>query len=205
MTSFHAHSASAAGVGEKDFLCDKSCLALCACDRHECRRLCCPLASLAINVSKRGKRRGVVEYNQGIREEQGGLHECDLVCSRMLSCGNHRCEQRRLPALRRSFFRLAYTYIILINPKLVCFCGRRVNEPPILCGTSIECITHVLAPLRHATTPVSLPLRYRSLPSVSPLNSGRAEKNAEYPLLSGDGLVQYRLRKVRIHWCFTST
>jgi len=125
MACFQVHSASAAGVEEKEILCDKPCMALRACGRHECRRLCCPLASLAINVSKKGKRRGIVEDNQGIGEEQGGLHECDLVCSKMLSCGNHRCEQRDHkgacpPCLQSSFeevsFRLVIIYIILKTP-----------------------------------------------------------------------------------------
>jgi transcriptional repressor NF-X1 len=26
--------------------------------------------------------------------EEGGLHECDLPCGKMLSCGNHRCERK---------------------------------------------------------------------------------------------------------------
>ena len=43
--------------------------------------------------------------------------------------------------LRRSVFPTCYfTYLsFLINPQLVCFCGRTVYEPPIPCGTSIEC------------------------------------------------------------------
>ncbi len=75
---------------------------------HRCNRLCCPLASLAM-TAKKGKRRvAAVEDSQGIGEEQGGLHECDLVCGKLLSCGNHRCERRehRLgcpPCLQSSF------------------------------------------------------------------------------------------------------
>ena len=29
-----------------------------------------------------------------VGEEYGGLHECDLVCGKMLSCGSHECEDR---------------------------------------------------------------------------------------------------------------
>ncbi|PPQ78281.1 hypothetical protein CVT25_011740 [Psilocybe cyanescens] len=100
-------SASAAGVEEKEVLCDRPCQALRACGRHQCRRVCCPLASLAVNVGRKGKRRAV-EDTQGIGEEQGGWHECDLVCGKMLSCGNHKCEERDHkgvcpPCLRSSF------------------------------------------------------------------------------------------------------
>lgn len=98
---------SATGAEEKEILCDKPCQALRACGNHRCNRLCCPLASLAM-TTKKGKRRVAVEDNQGIGEEQGGLHECDLVCGKLLSCGNHRCERRehRLgcpPCLQSSF------------------------------------------------------------------------------------------------------
>lgn len=98
---------SATGAEEKEILCDKPCQALRACGNHRCNRLCCPLASLVM-TTKKGKRRVAVEDNQGIGEEQGGLHECDLVCGKLLSCGNHRCERRehRLgcpPCLQSSF------------------------------------------------------------------------------------------------------
>jgi transcriptional repressor NF-X1 len=33
-------------------------------------------------------------HGHGIGEEPGGLHECELICEKMLSCGNHhRCEE----------------------------------------------------------------------------------------------------------------
>jgi len=118
MACFQVHSASVSGVEEKEILCDKPCMALRACGRHECRRLCCPLASLAMSANKKGKRRGIVDDNQGIGEEQGGLHECDLVCSKMLSCGNHRCEQRDHKGacsrcLRSSFEEVSFSDLLL--------------------------------------------------------------------------------------------
>lgn len=96
---------------EVEILCDRPCMALRACGRHECRRPCCPLASLAITTGgKKGKKRLVDESANpvGIGEERGGLHECDLVCGKLLSCGIHRCEERDHkkacpPCLRSSF------------------------------------------------------------------------------------------------------
>lgn len=93
---------------EAEILCNRPCMVLRACGRHECRRPCCPLASLASIGGKKGKKRGAEERVSGIGEERGGWHECDLVCRKMLSCGNHRCEERDHkgacpPCLRSSF------------------------------------------------------------------------------------------------------
>ena len=102
-----------------DILCDRPCAALRACGRHQCRRICCPLAALA-NSGKKGRRRVVAEDGLvGVGEEYGGLHECDLVCGKMLSCGNHKCEERDhkgacRPCMRTSFeevcFSLAFSF-----------------------------------------------------------------------------------------------
>ena len=73
--------------GEKDLLCDRQCAVLRACGKHECRRICCPLASLAFGKGRKG-------HPSGIGEEEGGLHECDLLCGKMLACGNHTCDKR---------------------------------------------------------------------------------------------------------------
>ena len=50
---------TAGKAGEKEILCDKPCMSLRACGRHQCRRVCCPLASLAHvqGVGKKGKRK----------------------------------------------------------------------------------------------------------------------------------------------------
>jgi transcriptional repressor NF-X1 len=89
-----------------EILCEKLCAAFRTCGRHQCRRPCCPLASLASAAGKRGKKRTGAE--SGVGEEQGGLHECDLVCGKLLSCGDHRCEEKDHkgacpPCLRSSF------------------------------------------------------------------------------------------------------
>ncbi|KAK0203953.1 hypothetical protein DFS33DRAFT_1260721 [Desarmillaria ectypa] len=114
---------------EIDILCDKACTALRACGKHQCNRICCPLASLA--VKNKGKRRMIMPAEE--IGGPGGLHDCDLVCGKMLTCGNHRCKERDhrgpcAPCLRSSF------------EELICFCGRTVLEPPIPCGTKIQCL-----------------------------------------------------------------
>ncbi|KAF5336563.1 hypothetical protein D9611_006507 [Ephemerocybe angulata] len=115
----------------QEILCDRPCTSLRACGRHQCRRICCPLASLA-TAQRKGKKRAMQQNEVGIGEERGGLHECDLVCAKMLSCGNHRCEERDHkgpcpPCLRSSF------------EEMFCPCGRTVLEPPVPCGTRIQC------------------------------------------------------------------
>ncbi|KAJ6486912.1 hypothetical protein C8R45DRAFT_869588 [Mycena sanguinolenta] len=127
---------SAATGEDVEVLCEKTCKALRACGRHQCLRVCCPLASVAALQQKaKGKKRANANTDAeaaGIGEEQGGLHECDLVCGKPLSCGEHRCEQRDHkgpcgPCLRSSF------------EEFICPCGLTVLEPPIPCGTRIQC------------------------------------------------------------------
>ncbi|KAI0938639.1 hypothetical protein AcV5_000275 [Taiwanofungus camphoratus] len=119
-----------AQLGTKEFLCERPCAALRACGRHQCNRLCCPLASVAGAKGKRKKRVGVT--TDAVLIDEAGWHECDLACGKMLSCGNHRCEKRDHrgacpPCLRSSF------------EEIICSCGRTVLEPPIPCGTRINC------------------------------------------------------------------
>ncbi|KAF8623001.1 hypothetical protein AX15_006593 [Amanita polypyramis BW_CC] len=119
--------------GEKEILCDRPCTVLRACGRHECRRSCCPLASLAIGKTRKGRGAGVdTLQTSGIGEEEGGLHECDLPCGKLLSCGNHTCERKDHkgpcpPCLRSTF------------EEVICPCGRTILEPPVPCGTKIDC------------------------------------------------------------------
>ncbi|KAJ7912584.1 hypothetical protein B0H13DRAFT_2250977 [Mycena leptocephala] len=107
--------------GEREVLCEKACKALRACGRHRCLRVCCPLASVAALQQKgKGKKRAAEVEAAGIGEE------------RNLSCGEHRCEQRDHkgpcgPCLRSRF------------EELICPCGLTVLEPPIPCGTRIQC------------------------------------------------------------------
>ena len=114
-----------------EILCDKPCPALRACGRHQCNRVCCPLASLAHIGKGKGKKRAAVAEIEGLADESG-WHECDLVCGKLLTCGNHQCEEKDHrglcpPCLRSSF------------EEMVCNCGRTVLDPPIPCGTRISC------------------------------------------------------------------
>jgi transcriptional repressor NF-X1 len=69
----------------EDILCDRPCPVLRDCGKHQCNRVCCPLASLASGPKGKGKKRTGVADQAGISET--GLHECDLVCGKMLVCG----------------------------------------------------------------------------------------------------------------------
>ena len=113
-----------------EIMCDKPCAALRACGRHQCNRLCCPLASLALLKGKGKKRANAPELDT--LGDDSGWHECDLVCGKPLACGNHHCEAKdhrgACPTCLRSSF-----------DELVCACGRTVLEPPIPCGTRISC------------------------------------------------------------------
>ncbi|KAI5119077.1 hypothetical protein M0805_005495 [Coniferiporia weirii] len=115
-----------------EVLCDKPCTVLRACGRHQCNRVCCPLAALGGATKGKGKKRQPhLEDGLGLGDE-AHWHECDLVCGKLLGCGNHRCEERDHrgtcpPCLRSSF------------EEMICYCGRTVVEPPIPCGTRISC------------------------------------------------------------------
>lgn len=114
----------------EEILCERSCNAMRACGKHQCNRPCCPLASLAAASKGKGKRRAAQGFD-GFADE-AGWHECDLVCGKPLTCGNHVCEERDhkgpCPSCLRSSFE-----------EMVCYCGRTVLDPPIPCGTRINC------------------------------------------------------------------
>ncbi|OJA15713.1 hypothetical protein AZE42_09960 [Rhizopogon vesiculosus] len=130
----------------KEVLCDRACPALRACGRHQCNRVCCPLASLA-QRGKGKKRAGPTPDELGA--EEGGLHECDLPCGKMLSCGNHRCERKDHRGVCGVCLQSVYeevsdvcwslTGCVLTFEQLICPCGRTIMEPPIQCGTIMKC------------------------------------------------------------------
>jgi transcriptional repressor NF-X1 len=50
----------------------------------------CPLASVTVLQQKeKGKKRAAEEAGS-----RGGLHECDLMRAKNLTCGEHPCEKR---------------------------------------------------------------------------------------------------------------
>lgn len=105
-------------IEENEILCDRPCAALRACGRHQCRRICCPLAALA-NSGKKGRRRAAEDGLVVVGEEYGGLHECDLVCGKMLSCGNHKCEDKDhkgpcRPCMRTSFEEVGFFFFLVL-------------------------------------------------------------------------------------------
>jgi hypothetical protein len=62
------------------------------CGRHQCNRVCCPLAwqeALTTNAGKKGKRRAMsVQEEIAEMEAQDplGIHRCDRTCGRKLNC-----------------------------------------------------------------------------------------------------------------------
>lgn len=113
-----------------DILCDRACIALRICGRHQCNRICCPLASLSAAQKGKGKKRAGLLDELG--SDEGGLHECDLPCGKMLNCGNHRCE-------RKDHRGACAVCLQSIYEDLICPCGRTALEPPIPCGTIMTC------------------------------------------------------------------
>ncbi|KIJ55328.1 hypothetical protein M422DRAFT_73278 [Sphaerobolus stellatus SS14] len=120
--------------GDEVVLCDKVCTGLRLCGRHQCSRVCCPLATLSRKTKgKKGKSTMQHALREIELEDQEQLwHECDLICGKMLSCGTHRCSEPDHrgacpPCLQSSF------------EELSCHCGRTVLLPPIPCGTQINC------------------------------------------------------------------
>ena len=106
------------------FLCSKPCGSLRACGHHTCTRLCCPLANLANPIGK-GKKRAT---NNNIASEVldvDGWHQCDIICGRTLSCGNHQCEERDhrgpCPPCFRSSFEEACLIFSRWGRTLTCF------------------------------------------------------------------------------------
>lgn len=133
------HPADGDTLASEDILCDKPCQAFRSCGRHQCGRICCPLAPLQRAVTKSSKRRDPLHADPGAQFQllfdpaMRALHECDLPCGRVLGCGNHRCPQRDhkgpCSACPRGVFE-----------ELVCPCGRTVLEPPIQCGARLRCV-----------------------------------------------------------------
>ncbi|GAA5864129.1 hypothetical protein JCM3774_006390 [Rhodotorula dairenensis] len=123
-------------VETDEYLCARVCKAQRACGRHQCGRVCCPLAyQEALTAGRKGKKRAV-SLQEALEEQELidplGLHTCDKVCGRKLNCGIHNCELRDHkgacpPCLRADF------------DELICHCGSTVVLPPIPCNFVIDC------------------------------------------------------------------
>jgi transcriptional repressor NF-X1 len=131
---------------DEDVLCDRPCTALRACRRHQCNRLCCPLAALSGGKGK-GKKKGPLTMLE--EDDSTGLHACDLLCGKTLSCGNHACEERdhrgACPPCLRSSFDEVCIWFPLLHP----------HSEPTLYSDALplrkDC-THATRSMRHPTT-----------------------------------------------------
>ncbi|KAF8327167.1 uncharacterized protein EI90DRAFT_3225407 [Cantharellus anzutake] len=121
--------------GNNEVTCTTRCTAMRHCGKHACNRDCCPLAAHAKQARRNKKRRAaepLVDAATLEAEDVQGWHACNFPCNKPLSCGKHRCElqdHRGIcpPCLQSSF------------EEAVCNCGRTVLEPPVACGTQIQC------------------------------------------------------------------
>ena len=95
------------------FLCSKPCGSLRACGHHTCTRLCCPLANLANPIGK-GKKRATTNNIASEVVDVDGWHQCDIICGRTLSCGNHQCEERDHRGPCPPCFRSSFEEVCLI-------------------------------------------------------------------------------------------
>lgn len=132
-----------------EFLCAAPCKAQRHCGRHVCGARCCPLAYHA-TLSR--KRAGVGAADVAAHAEAldpAGVHACPRRCGRPLACGAHVCEARCHRGACAPCLRSAFT-------EVACSCGRTVLEPPVPCGTRVEC-TYPCArpdpPCGHAKVP----------------------------------------------------
>ncbi|KAK7437497.1 FKBP12-associated protein [Stygiomarasmius scandens] len=117
-------------------VCDKPCLALRSCGKHQCGRICCPLASFSTAGASSSKvsSKKKAALAAAAAPDPLGLHECELICGKPLSCGNHTCEEKDhrgpcKPCLRSGF------------DEMTCFCGQTTLFPPIPCGTTLASVS----------------------------------------------------------------
>ncbi|PLW28029.1 hypothetical protein PCANC_26449 [Puccinia coronata f. sp. avenae] len=114
------------------YRCERPCRVLRHCGKHTCHRRCCPLSFLenVLHTGSKQKKSQAARLHED--EDPLGLHVCDLKCNKKLSCGLHTCQlqDHRGPCptcLQASF------------DELFCPCGATVIQPPVPCGTKIDC------------------------------------------------------------------
>lgn len=102
-----------AGEEAVEVRCERVCRALRRCGKHVCARRCCPLSFLeGVNAAAGKKTSGAIRAAEEEAEDPSGLHVCDRVCAKKLSCGLHECELpdhrgKCPPCLRASFEEIA--------------------------------------------------------------------------------------------------
>ncbi|GAA6016990.1 hypothetical protein JCM10207_001449 [Rhodosporidiobolus poonsookiae] len=125
-------------LGYGEYKCGRVCKSMRSCGRHQCNRVCCPLAwqeALTAASARKGKKRALTaaqELDEMEAQDPEGIHRCDRTCGRKLNCGIHNCELKDHrgacpPCLRADF------------DELVCNCGSTVVLPPIPCNFVIDC------------------------------------------------------------------
>ena len=114
-----------AKVSNEPFLCDQICKVSRHCGKHVCQQRCCPLAYQA-SVPKK-----MLPTDLSLLDPMH-YHACHVRCQKPLSCGRHTCDApchrgACAPCLRSTFTEVS------------CTCGRTVLDPPVPCGTQVEC------------------------------------------------------------------
>ncbi|KAK1224635.1 FKBP12-associated protein [Marasmius sp. AFHP31] len=133
------------------------------------------MASFAAPVKGKGKKK-VGMNEDALDEALKALHECDLVCGKTLTCGNHQCEERDhkgpcKPCLRSSFEELICSWdvdfivvIAFVTPVIVEIVHRCAEKLG-----SYACLNNTLAPL-FVTLPLSVLKTNRSTSSPNGLS-----------------------------------
>lgn len=127
-----------------------------SCGRHECGRICCPLAYQAKNrKAKRNELNGISGSDD--------LHECHLTCGRLLSCGLHTCQRKDHKGACGRCLQASYDEVsesdlegVFADLQLICHCGHTVVYPPVACGTTLNCLypcARPAPPCGHPRTP----------------------------------------------------
>ena len=98
-----------------------------SCGRHECGRVCCPLAYKAKSRKKKANAHAHDDPLSGIaarREGEDDAHECMLTCGKLLSCGLHTCARKDHKGACGRCLQASYD-------ELICHCGETIIYPPV--------------------------------------------------------------------------
>jgi len=115
-----------------EYRCERPCRVLRHCGKHTCHRRCCPLSFLENVLNTGSKQKKSQAARQHEDEDTLGLHACDLKCNKKLSCGLHTCQLQDHKGPCPTCLQASFD-------ELFCHCGATVIQPPVPCGTKIEC------------------------------------------------------------------